>query len=93
MNWIGWTWRELRRRPVRTLLTLFGVVVGVAAFVATWVTAATAKEAASSMFAALGGRAELEVRAVGQAGVDPDLIDSIRQTAGVLEAIPTVRGS
>jgi len=88
-----WTARELLRRRARSLLTLLGVAIGVAALVATWVTAETTREAARTMFGALGGRAALEVRSVGGGGVEAALESEVRTATGIADVVPVARGT
>ena len=67
MKWwpSGTLWKfttgEVRRRPGRTLLTLLGIVIGVAATVAIRISIHTTRQAQRDMFAVVSGRAELEV--------------------------------
>ena len=88
-----WTVKELLRRRARSLLTLLGVAIGVAALVATWVTAETTREAARTMFGALGGRAVLEVRSAGGGGVAADVGESVSAAPGVADVVPVARGT
>ncbi len=87
----AYTFRELRRRPGRTVLTLLGIVIGVAAVVAVSVAASTAGTAFQDMFAAVGGRASLEVVAHGQGGFDGSVAASLEAVPGVKAAVPAVQ--
>jgi putative ABC transport system permease protein len=53
--------RQLLRRPGRTLLTLLGIVCGVATIVAVTLTTQATRRAYHDMFANVTGRASLEV--------------------------------
>jgi putative ABC transport system permease protein len=65
---------EMRRRPGRTLLTLLGIVIGVAAVVAISVTNTTTHQAYRDMFESLAGRAALEVVAPGLGGFEERIL-------------------
>ncbi len=66
-----YTVREVQRRPGRTLLTLLGIVIGVATIVAITATTRATRRSYQSMFEELGGKAALEIVAPGQGGFDP----------------------
>lgn len=57
-----YTAREVRRRPVRSLLTLAGIVLGVAAATAVGLGTRASHRAYPGMFDVLAGRAQLELR-------------------------------
>src|SRR5947208_2567518 len=57
-----YTAREVRRRPVRSLLTLAGIVLGVAAATAVGIGSRASHHAYPGMFDVLAGRAQLELR-------------------------------
>ena len=86
-----YTFRELWRRPGRTVLTLLGIIIGVAAVVSVSVASSTAGTAFQDMFAAVGGRASLEVVAQGQGGFDASVASSLEDVPGVKAAVPTVQ--
>src|SRR5262249_58827940 len=54
--------REVRRRPVRSLLTLAGIVLRVAAATAITVGSRSSHHAYPGLFDVLAGRAQLELR-------------------------------
>lgn len=87
----AYAFRELRRRPGRTGLTLLGIVIGVAAVVSVSVAASTAGTAFQDMFAAVGGRASLEVVAQGQGAFDGSVASTLETVAGVKAAVPAVQ--
>jgi putative ABC transport system permease protein len=66
-----YTLREVQRRPGRTLLTLIGIVIGVATIVAVTATTRATRRSYQNMFEELGGKAALEIVAPGQGGFDP----------------------
>jgi putative ABC transport system permease protein len=58
-RWI--TLRSLRLRPLRTLLSAFGIILGVAGLLAIQITNLTALETLSALFAGTAGKADLVV--------------------------------
>src|SRR5215472_10042309 len=86
-----YTAREIQRRPGRTLLTLLGIVIGVAASVAITVTVQTTRRAHRDMFEALTGRASLEVVAEGMGGFDQKVATAVQQLTAVKAVAPAVQ--
>src|SRR4051812_29901753 len=85
-----YTLREVRRRPVRSLLTLAGIVLGVAAATAVGVGSRASHAAYPDMFDVLAGRAQLELRGPdGHAFFAPPA--DVRQVRGVRAAVPMVQ--
>jgi ABC-type antimicrobial peptide transport system permease subunit len=87
-----YTAREVQRRPGRTLLTLGGIVVGVATIVAITTTTRATCRSYRAMFDEVGGKAALEVVAPGQGGFDPlpvyeavEGIDGVRGAVGLIQ--------
>ena len=82
----SWTFafREFRRRPARTLLTLCGIAVGVAVLVGSMSAIAAARHAYSDLFDCTGSKDTLEIVAQGRAGFDASF-------AAALESVPGVR--
>ena len=66
-----YTTRQVRRRPGRTLLTLLGIGIGVAAIVAIDLTVDTTTHAYRDMFAQVTDRAALEIVTEGLGAFDP----------------------
>jgi putative ABC transport system permease protein len=87
----SYTAREMRRHSGRTLLTLLGIVLGVAAVVAISVTAATTHRAYADMFGALAGRAALEVVSDGLGGFQAELVPQLGAAPSVRTAVPVVQ--
>ena len=85
------TLREVKSRPGRATLTLLSIVIGVAAVVAVSVGTATTNRACQEMYAALAGRAALEVVAAGGGFFDEDVAAEIAQTPGVKAAVPSIQ--
>jgi putative ABC transport system permease protein len=86
-----YTYREFVRRPGRTLLTLAGIVIGVAGVFAIALVINTTRHAYQQMFADLTGNAALEVVAEGGGGFDPALASEIAKLRGVRSANPVVQ--
>jgi putative ABC transport system permease protein len=88
-----WTYtaREMQRRPGRTLLTLLGIVIGVATIMATWVTVDATRRAYRDLFEQATGRASLEVVAQGYGGFDATLVAQIKAVPGVKAALPAIQ--
>ncbi|MCC6492132.1 MAG: ABC transporter permease, partial [Pirellulales bacterium] len=84
-------WRDSRRRPGRAILTLASVVIGVAAVVAVTFTTQSTRRAFDEMFAAIAGRADLEVAAPIGETIDASLLPRIRDVPGVAVASPMVQ--
>jgi putative ABC transport system permease protein len=83
--------REMRHRPGRTLLTLAGIVIGVAAIVGIAAAVQTTRLAFREMFETVTGRASLEVVAEGMGGFDPALPERLERVAGVKAAVPVIQ--
>jgi putative ABC transport system permease protein len=93
MRLAAYTLRELRRHRARTLLTVAGVVIGVGALVSVGITLETTRSAHRSLLENAGGRADLEVRADSEQGLDPGLIATVAATPGVRAAVGSVHAS
>jgi putative ABC transport system permease protein len=98
MNWLrtGTLWkytlRQIRRRPGRTLLTLLGIVIGVAAIVAIDLTVDTTTHAYRDLFAQVTDRAALEIVAEGLGGFDEDSVAEVAAVPGVKDVVPILQG-
>src|SRR5438045_1758082 len=79
--------RELRRRPGRALLTLCGIVLGVAGVASTIATTQVTRRAYAGLYRDLAGRATLEIIPDGRRTFQPDL-EAIENVSGVLAAVP-----
>src|SRR5215207_9361213 len=91
-----YTTREVRRHPARTLLTLLGIVIGVATVVAITATTRAARKSYGGMFEEVGGKAALEVITPGQGGFDPkpayDVLHSHPDVAAAVGSIQRPAG-
>ncbi len=85
------SWKEFRSRPVRTLLTLSSIVIGVGAVVSVWLTIENTRAAQKSMLQAVSGRTSLEVQAEGGTAFDGDVLETIRALPGVQLATGVIR--
>ena len=85
--------REVRRRPGRTVLTLVGIVIGVQALVAIPVSIETTRYAHRDLFEGLTGKAALEVVSLGQGGFAPGLAAEFERVQGVGAAVPVIQSS
>ncbi|MFN0059963.1 MAG: ABC transporter permease [Planctomycetota bacterium] len=86
-----YTRREYRRRPGRTLLTLAGIVIGVATMVSILNVIANTRRLYRDMFDEVAGRATLEIVNAGFAGFDARVLDTVTAIAGVEHAAPVVQ--
>ena len=85
-------WRRLREEPFRLLLTLVGVALGVAVFIAVRMANETSARAFENSWKAIAGKTQLEVSA-GGLGVDENWILKLRAMRGVKRAAPVIQGS
>ncbi len=89
----GYAIRELLRRPGRSLFTLTGIAVGVAAAVAALIASQAARGHYRELFDGVAGSAALEVYAPGEVGFDPAAVKSLALVPGVRAALPEVQGT
>ena len=85
--------KELSRRPGRSVLTLVGITVGVAAVVAIPTSLENTRSAFGSMFAEITGESALEVVAEGLGGFDPQVATELAELPGLVEARPVVQSA
>ena len=83
--------REVVARPLRAVLTVASIAIGVGAVVAVLLSIATTRQAQSDMLRAVSGKADLEVIADGANGFAYSLLSQIRETEGVEVAIPSLQ--
>ena len=84
------SWREVRARPSRTILTFLSIAIGVGAVVAVLLATSTTRSAQREMLAAISGKADLEILANTPQGFSYDLLKSVRENSNVEVAIPTL---
>lgn len=83
--------REIQSRPLRSLLTLLSVVIGVSAIVATSLASNSARLAQEAMVQSVTGKASLEIEAVGGASFDGKPLEFVAKLESVQVASPILR--
>ncbi|HEX9444249.1 MAG TPA: FtsX-like permease family protein [Candidatus Binatia bacterium] len=85
------TWRHFLRHRLRTALTLFGIVLGVAVIVAIAIVNRSLVGSFQRTIDLIAGKAVLQVEN-GESGFKESLFPAVRDTAGVKDAAPAVEG-
>jgi putative ABC transport system permease protein len=80
---------HFRHHPLRTLLSLLGMIVGVTAFIFAPSMADTVRRSLDVTAADIGGSGDLEIR-IPSGELENSLLEKIRQTEGVRFAVPLV---
>jgi putative ABC transport system permease protein len=94
MNLWTYNFREMQRRPGRMMLTLFGIVLGLAAVVATRLTVATVDRAYRDLFEGVAGRPALEITAKAQGGFEATAVPGgLEVIAGVQGMVPRIQSA
>jgi len=83
--------REFQGRPLRSVLTLLSIVIGVSAIVATSLATNSAKLAQIAMVQSVTGKSALEVEGIGGASFDGKPLEFLASTPGVQVASPVLR--
>lgn len=83
------TLRHLRHAPLRTALTVTGLALGVALYVAIRLCNASVDASFRDTVAAVSGTATLEVLG-GEDGMDEDIFDAVARIPGVMAAAPMI---
>jgi putative ABC transport system permease protein len=83
------SWPYFRRHVLRTLLTIAGIVLGVAVFVGMHTASQTVLAGFSSTVDRIAGKTELQVTA-GETGFDEDILDKVQSAACVRVAVPVI---
>ncbi len=91
IRWV--TLRSLRTRPLRTLLSLFGIVLGVAGLLAIQITNQTALDSLLALFAGTAGRTDLIVTYTGEGeqGLPERILRRIADSPEVEAAVPSLQ--
>jgi len=86
--------RSLRARPLRTALTTFGVVLGVAVILAISTTNVSTLAALTEVFSQASGKAQLTISPsdASDQGFPEDALDRISAVGSVAALVPVVRG-
>ena len=90
MNKITLPWREAHRNPIRTLLAVLSVTIGVAAVVSVRLGSTSAKEAFYKLQEAVTGKFDLEVVASDAAPFDASVAETVEKDPGVSAVAPLV---
>ena len=86
------TLRSLSTRRLRSFLTLFGIILGVAAMFSINYVNQNAYDSIAQLFEGTSGKVSLEVRnAANVGGFSQDVLDVVQKTEGVKEALPVLQ--
>ncbi len=83
-------WRSLAARPVRTILTVLGIALGVAVLAAALVTSEGIDAAVDRTVIDVAGRADLRISAFSDAGISDTSAAAVDAIPGVSIAAPTI---
>ncbi|HEX2626849.1 MAG TPA: FtsX-like permease family protein [Candidatus Limnocylindrales bacterium] len=83
-------WRAVFARPLRSLLTIVGIALGIAVLSASLTLGAALDAAVDRTVRDLVGRADLRVSGFLETGLSPESVDTISTTDGVLSATPII---
>ena len=89
------TLRSLRSRPMRMLLSMFGIILGVATVLAISVTNRTALESITKLFEDTSGRSDLVITPADTdaGGFSARVLDLLMKNSGIEAVVPSVQGS
>ncbi len=85
-----WTiaWRDLRRHPMRTLLNVFSITIGVAAVISVQIAAESADRSVEALRGSVSGSFDLEITQADGKRFDAAEIEKLRGLPGVAEVLP-----
>jgi len=83
------SWPYFRKHVVRTILTIAGIVLGVAVFVGMHTANQSVLFAFNKTIDRIAGKTELQVTA-GETGFDEEVLDRVQSAASVRVAVPVV---
>lgn len=83
-------WRTVAARPLRSLLTILGIGLGVAVLSASLTLGAALDQAVDRTVRDMVGRADLQVSGFLESGLSSASVETIRSTDGVLDAAPVI---
>ena len=86
------SWPYVRRHSLRSLLTLAGIVLGVAVFVGMHTANESVLEGFRRTVDRIAGAAQLQVSA-GETGFDEDVLERVQATPGVRVAVPVIEAT
>jgi putative ABC transport system permease protein len=84
-------WRNLRARPLRSLMSALGVALGVAVLFAGLAINAGIEASVDSTVGDLVGRAQLRIAAFGEAGLSAETLRTVKGTPGVAVTAPALQ--
>lgn len=86
------TSRSLRARPLRILLSMFGIILGVAAILAIGITNQTALNAVTNLFQETSGRSNLIItsNASDAQGFSDNILNKLDSYPGIESAVPSI---
>lgn len=85
--------RQIRTRPGRAFLTLFSIILGVAAISAVQMLSVSIRGASKNLFSTVTGNADLVVQAAADAPLQESLLPTIEGIEGVKAAVPVIQGN
>lgn len=87
-------WRSLVARPLRTIPTVFGVVLGVAVILAINTTNVSTLHAITTVFTQASGKAHLVINAADESaqGFSADALGRVERAPGIDALVPVLRG-
>lgn len=83
-------WRAVAARPLRSLLTILGICLGIAVLSASLTLGAALDAAVDRTVRDLVGRADLRVSGFLETGLSPASVEAISSTDGVVDAAPVI---
>lgn len=89
-GFVPYAWRGLVARPARSLLTLFGIAIGVAVLVAALATGAGLDASIERTVASMVGRADLRVAAFAETGLSDATLQALDAMPGVALTAPAI---
>jgi putative ABC transport system permease protein len=83
-------WRAIAARPLRSLLTIVGIALGIAVLSASLTLGAALDQAVDRTVRDMVGRADLRVSGFLESGLSEESVSTIVKTPGVLDAAPVI---
>ncbi len=89
-GFVRYAWRGLVARPARSVLTIFGIAIGVAVLVAALATGAGLDASIERTVASMVGRADLRVAAFAETGLSDTSLQALDAVPGVALTAPAI---
>jgi putative ABC transport system permease protein len=89
-GFVPYSWRGLVARPARSVLTTFGIAIGVAVLVAALATSAGLDASIERTVASMAGRADLRVAAFAETGLSDATLQALDAVPGVALTAPAI---